>query len=168
MNPLWFIPAVASVFGAVTEYNAGKDIKALAVEQELMAEENAALEQRELDENIRRQKLQDAQVRGSALARAAASGRRVEGSLKDYLSFINDEQTRELDWAKTAGASRIRLNKQAALNQARATRLQAKAKKAGAFTGLLGAVSMLGKGGLFSSSSVGSSGVGSSIGIGIK
>jgi len=171
MNPLWFLPAVSSLFGAVSEYNASKDIKALAAEQELMAEENAVLEQRELDENLRRQRIQDAQVRGTALARAAASGRRIEGTLSDYLTTINNEQTRELDWAKTAGASRIRLNLQAARNQARATRLKAKAKKRAAFSGVLNAASILGAGGLFSTSSLGElsgGGVGGSIGIGIK
>ncbi len=169
MNPLWFIPAVSSLFGAVSNYNASKDIKALAVEQELMAEENAALEQRELDENLRRQRLQDVQTLGSATARAAASGQRVEGSLKNYLSFIDNEQGRQLDWLKEAGASRIRLNLQAARNQARATRLQAKAKKTSAFTDIFGAVSILGKGGFFSSSSIGGgSGIGGSIGVGTK
>ncbi len=151
MNPLWFVPAILSVFGGVQDYEAGKEMQSLAREQELMAEENAALEQRELDENVRRQKNRDAQVRGSAAAKAAASGQRVEGTLSDYLSFIESEQGRELDWMESAGASRIRLNKQAAMNQARSLRINADAKKNGLYTGFLQGLSYLGQGGLFSS-----------------
>lgn len=167
MNPLWFIPAIMSVFGGVQDYQAGKDMESLARQQELMAEENAMLEQKELDENVRRQNLRDAQVRGSAQAKAAASGQRVEGSLSNYLDFIDEEQSREIDWMKTAGASRIRLNKQAANNQARSLRIQAKTRKRGLYSGLLKGASMLGAGGLFSSTAA-ASGAGAAASIGSK
>ena len=164
MNPLWFIPAIMSVFGGVQDYKAGKEMENLAREQELMAEQNAALEQQELTENVRRENLRNSQIKGSAAAKAAASGRRVEGSLSSYLDFIEEEQGREVDWMRSSGASRIRLNRQAAMNQARSTRLQARAKKRGLYTGLLGAASTLGKGGLFSpSTSTPTGGIGATI-----
>lgn len=151
MNPLWFIPAVMSVFGGVADYNSGKEMEGLAKQQELLAEENAILEKRELDESVRRQEKKDAQVRGAALAKSAASGARVEGSVSDYLEYIDDEQVRELDWMKTAGASRIRLNKQASINEAKALKIQGKSKKYGLITGAVSAFSFLGQGGMFSS-----------------
>jgi len=166
MNPLWFIPAIMSVFGGVQDYKAGKEMESLAREQELMAEENAALEQRELDENVRRQENRDALVRGSAAAKAGASGRRVEGSLSDYLGYISDEQGRQVDWMETAGASRIRLNRQSANLQTQALRLQAKDKKSGLLSGFMQGVSMLGQGGLFGAGAGSSGGLGGSASIG--
>lgn len=146
---LWFVAAAINLFGVVSQYNATKDIDQLARQQELLAEENAALEQRELDETIRRQRLQDVQVRGTALARASASGRRVEGSLQDYLTFIGTEQQRELDWTTSSGASRIQINLQTARNEARALRIQAKAKRRDAFSGLMTSFGYLDKSRIF-------------------
>ncbi len=168
MNPLWFIPAIMSVFGGVQDYKAGKQMESLAREQELLAEENAALEQRELDENVRRQNNRDAQLRGSAAAKAAASGQRVEGSLSDYLSYIENEQSREIDWMQAAGASRIRLNKQAARNQARSLRIEAGSKKSGLYTGMLQGLSYLGTGGMFSGPGQLAGGVGANTATGFK
>lgn len=156
MNPLWFVPAVMSVFGGIGEYQSGKEMKKLAAEQELMAQENEQLERRELEEGLRRQRNANAQLRGAAQARAAASGARVEGSAQNYLDYLQTEQAREVNWMQDAGESRIRLNKQAALNEAKALRIQAKSKKYGLVSGLLGGLSMLGAAGLFSSASAGS------------
>jgi len=149
MNPLWFIPAALSVFGGIGEYQSGKDMKKLAVEQELMAQENEQLERRELEEGLRRQKNANAQLRGTAQAKAAASGARIEGSTQGYLDYLQTEQAREINWMQDAGESRIRLNKQAALNEAKALRIQAKSKKYGLISGLVSGLSILGSAGLF-------------------
>lgn len=149
MNSLWFIPAIMSVFGGMGEYNAGKDMIQLGRQQELQTEENALLEKRELEESVRRQEIKDKQALGSARAKMAASGARLEGSVGGYLDFIEDEQSLELKWMKTAGESRIRLNRQAGLTEAQATRIQGKAKKFGLFTGIATGFSILGQGGLF-------------------
>lgn len=149
MGALWFIPAIMSIFGGIGEYKAGKKMDKLADQQALLAEENAVLEKRELDENVRRQEQRDKRVRGSATAKAAASGARLEGSVGDYLGYLESEQGTQLDWMKTAGESRVRINKQSSLLQAQQTRIQADSKKAGLFTGVAGAFSFLGQGGFF-------------------
>ncbi len=149
MNALWFIPAIMSVFGGVGEYKAGKDMEKLAAQQSLLAEENALLEKRELDENVRRQQVRDKRVRGTALAKAAASGARLEGSVGGYLGYLDSEQGRQLDWMKQAGHSRIQMNKAASQLQAQQTKIAGKAKKFGLFSGVAGAASFLGQGGFF-------------------
>ena len=112
MNGLWFIPAIMSLFGGIGEYKAGKEMEKLADQQSLLAEENAVLEKRELDENVRRQEVRDKRVRSSARASAAASGARISGSVAGSLDYLSAEQSRQLDWQKEAGKSRIKINKQ--------------------------------------------------------
>ena len=66
-----------------------------------------------LQEQVRRQNLQDRRLRASALARGAASGAEVgSGSVATEMQFMEDEQAYELNWLKTAGASKIRLQLQ--------------------------------------------------------
>lgn len=150
-NYSWMFAAASSLFGVFSDLDASKEMKLLSQQQILIAEENALLERRELDEQIRRQKLKDTSVRGEALARTAASGKRVEGSAQDYLDFIETEQQTQLAWTETAGASRIRLNKQAAINQARALKIRARAKRDESIMGLFESASYLERGGFFKS-----------------
>ena len=153
MNELWFIPAIMSIFGGINDYKAGKELEGVARQQELQAEENAVLEQKELDENIRRQKIQDDRVKASAISKAAASGARIEGSTSQYIDYIGEEQGRQLDWMADAGTSRIRLNKQSALLDAQTTRIQAKSqKRSSIFNAGIQAFGFLGQGGYFKGS----------------
>jgi len=160
VNPLWFLSAASSLFGGVQQYRSGKETEKVAAQQRLMAEENEQLERRELDEMKRRQENKNAQVRGSALARTAASGAEVSGSAADYLAYMETEQSREMDWMEEAGASRIRLNKQAAILESQATKIQGRSQQAGLITGLLGGVSAMGRGGFFDSGTTWDSGGG--------
>jgi len=143
MNPLWFIPMIMSVFGGIQEYKAGKEMDALAGEQERLAVENKRLEDEETAEKIRRQEIKDKQLLGSARARAAASGVELSGTVGGYLDFMDDTQGDEIAWMRKAGASRSRLNLQAGLLDAKRTRLGAKQQKTGAFNAI-GTVGMFG------------------------
>lgn len=129
MNWWSMIPAVLSVFGGIQGYDAGKEMESLGKEQDLMAEENAILEKRELQEQVRRQDDEDRRLRASATARGAASGADVgSGSIAGYIGYMKEEQGRQMDWLKESGASAIRLRLQGAKMEARATRMRGKAQ----------------------------------------
>ena len=149
---LWLIPAAASLVGGVVDYKAGQDMEDLAYQEARMVEENKALASRELAETVRRQKREDAMALGAATARAAASGARVSGTAAGYLEFIEQEQIDNIDWMKESGESRIDLDYRAGMMGVESSHLQADSKKAGLFTGIIGAASFMGKGGLFDGS----------------
>jgi hypothetical protein len=146
----WMVPAAMSIFGGLQGMKAGKEQKKLAKEQILMAEQNAVLAQRELDEQVRRTELENKRIRSSAKARAAASGARLEGTPMEYLDYMEGEQERQLDWMKTAGASRIRLDLQGEKSRAKALKIQGQNQRTSSFfSGVTGAFSYLDKGGYF-------------------
>lgn len=146
---MWFAVAM-SVFGAISGYQAGKRQEALGREQALLAEENAVLAKRELDEGIRRQEAEDARLQGKALARAASTGARLSGSLATNLAFLEEEQGRQLDWMKTAGASRIRLQLRGDKLRAKATQISGSAQSyQSLFSGLGSAFGYADAGGAF-------------------
>lgn len=135
MDP-WKIPAVLSIFGATSGYGAGQDVVGLGREQALMAEENRILAKRELQEMVRRQAAEDQRLRSAALAAGAASGAKVgSGSIATHLAYMEDEQGRQLNWLKTSGASRIRLEYQGAMIRARATKIRGKSQGISALLG---------------------------------
>lgn len=108
----WVMIAM-TIFGAIQSYQAGQQQEALAEEQAVLADQNAQLQQQELDEQVRRQGKEDSRLRAAARARAGASGARSDsGTISSYLDYMEEEQGRELNWMKTAGASRIRLTLQ--------------------------------------------------------
>lgn len=124
-----WLPMAMSIFGGVVGYQGGREMEKLGRDQEKQAEENALFEKKELQEQVRRQEDEDQRLRSAALARGAASGATISGSIADYLGYMEDEQTRQLNWTKTAGASRIRLNLQAAKSQAEATKIRGETQK---------------------------------------
>ena len=147
-----YVPAITSIFGGLLGYGEGKQNERLAREQKKLAEQNALLEARELQEQVRRQIEEDARIRSAALARAAASGAKISGSVAFYLDYMETEQNRQLDWLKTAGASRIRLNLANNMMQAEATRIRAKSQQYSAIlTGLAGGFKALSDAGVFTS-----------------
>ncbi len=139
------------VFGAFGKRRAGKQMEALAKQQAMMAQQNAALERRELAESIRRQEFKNIQTSGSALSKASASGVTLEGSTQGYLDFMDTELAGQVDWMQAAGESRIKQNLNANLLQAKSTKLNAKSMKTSALTDLAGAFGMATGGGLFGS-----------------
>jgi len=148
MSLLAAIGVGSAILGGIGKRRAGKEQSKLARQQELMAQENAMLERRELTEGLRRQEIKNEQVSGGAMSRAAASGVTISGSTENYLNYIDTEQATQLDWMADAGASRIEQNLQANLLQAKSTKLSAKSMKLGAVTDLLGAFGMAGQTGL--------------------
>lgn len=128
MNWWEVIPAVMSVFGAIEGYDAGKDMEDLGKRQDLMAEENAVLAKRELQEQARRQSDDDRRLRASATARGAASGAELSGSIAGYIGYMEEEQGRQMTWLRESGASRIRLDLQGAKIEAEATKIKGKAQ----------------------------------------
>ncbi len=143
----WLIPAALSVFGAVKQYQAGKEMKDLAGRQEQQAAQNRELEIQQLAENVRRQDIADSRLRGSAMAKAAASGAEVTGSVSDYLGYIESEQSLEMQWMQRAGKTRADLNYSSGMSQAESTRVSGKSQQYAAFGQAAGAFSFLDKGG---------------------
>ena len=147
-----WLPMIMSIFGALQGASAGGDVMALGREQEKLAEKNALLEKRELQEQTRRQAAEDRRIRGTALARAAASGMRISGSVSASLDYLEEEQGRQLDWLKTAGASRIRLNLAAGKLAGKATQIQGRSQQLSSlFQGVSSAFGYADQGGMFSS-----------------
>jgi len=134
-----------------SQRKSGKQSIALAGQQEQMAYENRQLELNELEENIRRTELNNRAVRGSAKARAAASGVSGGGSLDDYTGFIESTQQDEVAWMRSAGESRADQTLQDSLLQASATKIGGEAQKregvASAIGGIGAAAGILGGGG---------------------
>jgi len=146
-----YVPAVMSIFGGLLGYGSASENRRLAREQRIQAEQNSLLEARELREQVRRQAEQNLRLRSSALARAAASGAKIiTGSVAFYLDYMETEQDRQLDWLKTAGASRIRINLNAGIAQADATRIRAESQMySSIITGVTGAFKFADEAGLF-------------------
>lgn len=150
----WVMVAM-SIFGAIQGYRAGEEMEDLAREEELLADKNALLADRELQEQVRRQEKEDTRLRGRARARAAASGAEISsGSLATALEYQEEEQGRQLNWMKTAGASRIRLQLQGDKLRAKAGMIKASNQKwSSLFQGFGSAAGYADKGGLFASTS---------------
>jgi hypothetical protein len=152
MNP-WMIPAISSIFGAIQGVNAGREMESVGRQERLMAEQNAQLKRRDLQEQVRRQDNADRKIRGSAVARAAASGATLEGTPESQLAYLEEEQTRELDWMQSAGASRIQLGLQADYMRADATSRAGKNQQFSSFFGgVTQAFGFMEKGGMFTPS----------------
>lgn len=150
MSNIWLVPAVMSVFGALQGYEAGREMDNLADERERLAERNALLARRDLAEKVRRQAEEDYRLRSAALARAAATGVRVSGSVADYLEYMEDEQARQLRWLRTSGASRIRLELEGAKRDADSLRIRASSQRWGSLVGgFTRAFDFLDRGGYF-------------------
>jgi hypothetical protein len=155
MSLLAAVAVGSKVFGGLRKRKASKEMSAMARQQELMAQENAMLERRELAENVRRTELKNELTSGTALASAAASGVTLSGSTTGYLDFLETEQVKQLDWLQEAGASRIQQNLDANLLQARGTKLDAKNMRTSALTDFVGAFGMAGASGLFGKAGTG-------------
>ena len=150
MNP-WAIPALLSIFGGVLGYQGGRDQENYGREQEQLAEENASLARRELEEQVRRQEIEDSRLRSSFLARAAASGAEVgSGTLLTESTYLEDEQAREMAWMKNSGASAIRLKLEADRRRAKATQKEGKTQQwSSLLGGVAGAFTVAGQAGYF-------------------
>jgi len=165
MNP-FAIPALMSVFGAVLGYGAGSDQKDYARQQEKVAEQNASLARRELEEQVRRQNAEDMRLRGSMLARQAASGAEVgSGTNLTNAEYMEEEQARELNWMRTSGASRIRLELESEMIQADITRSQGEDQQwSSILQGAMGAFAYADKGGMMDWGSGSTAGTGTTYG----
>ena len=97
------ISAVASLASGVMGFMGKKDEQKAA---EKAGQANQARIQAETKEEHRRAAAVAGQQKGSARARAAASGVRESGSSAAYIASLADEQQRQLSWLKRSGATR--------------------------------------------------------------
>ncbi len=145
------ISAGVGLFRGRSQRKSGKESIALAGQQEEMAYENRRLELMELEEGIRRTELQNSMTRGTAKSRAAAGGLKLEGSLNDYLGFMEENQGAEVSWMREAGESRANQTLQDSLLQASATKIGGEAQKREGIASSIGGIgigaSILGGGG---------------------
>lgn len=109
------IPAVLGVFSAVQQYKAGK-------KADKLAEANAQAAEAETEEEIRRQALADKQQEGLALAKSAAGGSKVTGTVSSYLDTLKNENLANIDWMRRSGSSQADLErKKGAVAKSQAT-----------------------------------------------
>lgn len=123
----WQIGAfVLSLYGAYTSYEAAEKQADLQEEQARIEEEQAVIQKQavveaeainvrnvtaleaETAEEARRLELQQFDIEATTRARIAASGT-VGGSLEYSALLLETENTRELDWLKSAGKRRARI-----------------------------------------------------------
>ncbi|GAG51888.1 unnamed protein product, partial [marine sediment metagenome] len=100
---------------------------------------------------VRRQNIEDARLRASALARGAASGAEVgSGTIASYLTYMGEEQGRQMNWLKESGASRIESRRRAAKLRADATKSAGKTQQwTSLLQGGMGAFGYADQGGMF-------------------
>lgn len=146
-----YFMAAMSIFSGFLGYQGGKDQERLGREQEELAERDALLGKRELQEQVRRQGNEDRRLSASALARAAASGAEVgSGSLDTELEYLKEEQGRQMNWLKTSGASKIRLKLEGDRLRAESTQQKGKNQQwSSLISGFAGAAGYADKQGFF-------------------
>ena len=79
--------------------------KKAADQSQQMAEWNAKMQRAETAEAARRLAKTQDQTRALAMARAAASGVKVEGSSEIYMKAMSEEMDKELRWLREAGVA---------------------------------------------------------------
>lgn len=126
--------AVFQTIGAMQSKSAAKRG---ARDQHALDLENIELEKKETGESIRRTEEVNAQTRGTAKAQIGASGFGSGSSLDSYLETIKQEQTSDIDWMRTSGASRADISGREADARQRNTVAQANARFIGAIGGAL-------------------------------
>lgn len=120
----------SNAYSAYTMRKTAKANEEAGVEAQRIAEQNAANIEAETAETMRRQESANAQMESRAFALAAASGGSVEGSTGRYLESMSEENTAQLDWMRTAGASQAAITRREGALQKRVYGIQAGAAEA--------------------------------------
>ena len=109
------VAAVASIFATVStisaQNKARRAAEQAALDEQVMAREEAAAIESETAESVRRARDAASKAEGLSRARAAGSGIRtgVGGSLDIALESMSEEHDRQIQWMASAGASRARM-----------------------------------------------------------
>jgi hypothetical protein len=96
----------AGLFGAVSQYKAGKDAKKAS-------RRNAERIRKEAAEKRRRESRSQKQKQSTLRARAAASGIKISGSTKNFLDDYINEDEKQLSWMTSAAESNADMMKKA-------------------------------------------------------
>ncbi len=94
--------ALGGGLGPIKQYD---NEKKTAEEQYRIDQENIRLYNLEVDETVRRTKLNQAETEGQISANIGASGFAKGSSLDKYLEFVSTENKKDIDWMRTSGAS---------------------------------------------------------------
>ena len=114
----------SAIFSVFQGYQAKKDAKKSAAEQEKIARQNAANIEAETQEQKRRASDQEAEVSAERRARASASGTGGGGSQQTFMDAEADEFNRQLDWLTKSGANQANLTRKQGSAAAANTRRQ--------------------------------------------
>lgn len=134
-----FISGVVALKTAADQYEAGRDMDALAKESERIAEKNALREEAENAERNRRLSSQKAKEEGMARAAAAGSGFAwspddTAGSIALSLLEQKEENAKQLAWEKAAGKSRADIIRQQGRYSRRQGEIEADTMRSKAFS----------------------------------
>lgn len=129
--------AVFQTIGAIQAKSANKRS---AIEQLALDRENIELGKKETAESIRRTEEVNAQTVGFAKTQIGASGFGSGSSMDSYLQTIQQEQSSDVDWMRTSGASRADIAGREAEARKRNTIAQGNAAFIGSIGGALGSI----------------------------
>ena len=127
------ISAFGTAYAVSSQMRAADAQERAAAEAERLARENAAAIEAETREEARRLALQQKQLEGTSRARAAASGITSSGSFGDYMSFLEQENQRQLEWLNESGQRRADIARRGGYLDAASARTGAHASRAQAW-----------------------------------
>lgn len=116
-----------AVIGGIGAVKKGKATKSAAEEQRILDAENKRLYEMEVAESVRRTEQTNRQVAGTASTQIGASGFGGGSSMNTYMQTLEAQQTSDVDWMKTSGASQSAIMEREAAARYRNTRAQGKA-----------------------------------------
>jgi len=123
------VPAISVISGIYGVYSGVQQSKAAskaASKEEAASRQQAALDERQYQEDASRMKVAADESLADSRARAAASGTSGAGSLDIFTGNEEDKFNREIDWLLNAGKSRGDLTVQRGKNSADVLREQGK------------------------------------------
>ena len=117
-----------AVIGGIGAVKQGKATKAGAAEQARLDAENQRLYEMEVGESIRRTEQTNRQVSGMASTQIGASGFGGGSSMDSYMQTLESQQSSDVDWMRTSGASQSAIMEREASARYRNTIAQGKAQ----------------------------------------
>lgn len=100
---VWWIAAASAVASIASSMSSASKGEKAAEEA---GEANAAFIRMETAEQIRRTREQQQQLIGQSRALVGGTGVMMSGTPQNYMSAMETEQTRQLEWMESAGESR--------------------------------------------------------------
>jgi len=122
-----YVALAAAVIGGIGAYQSGNARKGAAARQEQLDKQNIELYKKEVGESVRRTGIENDKTESVIKTQIGASGFAVGSSLDAYLKTVQQENSTDLDWMRTSGASRVAISEREAAARKRNSDAQANA-----------------------------------------